>query len=149
MECRRVDKREECRAPSRASQSLPAGDRAPGARAGDWRQKFFEQQPSSRTRWFRAKDKSSRVNLLKCHAVSEPANREGFAVKRSLRCRCVVVLVVVSVVTGALASGSAMASELSWPSPQRIDATKSPRLYPSPVVSCASASFCVAVDQNS
>jgi hypothetical protein len=69
-------------------------------------------------------------------------------VKRSLRCRCVVVLVV-SVVTGALASGSAMASELSWSAPQRIDATESPRLYPSPVVSCASASFCVAVDQNS
>lgn len=88
------------------------------------------------------------LKLLACRAILEPRPARGFVVKRSIRCRCVVVLAA-AVLTGALASGSAMASELSWSAPQRIDATESPREYPSPVLSCASASFCVAVDENS
>jgi hypothetical protein len=50
---------------------------------------------------------------------------------------------------GLLTVGSASASELSWSAPQKIDATESPRPYPTPRVSCATASSCVAVDENS
>ena len=66
----------------------------------------------------------------------------------SHRCQVVVTIALVAVAVGLLAASSAMASELSWSAPQKIDATESPHVYPSLRVSCATASFCVAVDSN-
>lgn len=88
--------------------------------------------------------------MLRCRAISEPQPARGFVVKRSLSCRCVVVLVVAATIATASLGGSvADASALGWSAPLRIDATESPRPYPSPMVSCATVSFCLAVDLNS
>lgn len=58
------------------------------------------------------------------------------------------LLVASTVAIGLFTAGGAVASELSWSAPQKIDTTESPYLDPSLRVSCATASLCVAVDKN-
>jgi hypothetical protein len=59
-----------------------------------------------------------------------------------------IACVLASVAVALVATSGALASELSWSAPQKIDATESPYLDPSLQVSCATTSFCVAVDKN-
>lgn len=66
----------------------------------------------------------------------------------SRRCHLVGATLALAVLSIAVLAADAAASELSWSAPQKIDSTESPYPYPSLRVSCATASFCVAVDAN-
>jgi hypothetical protein len=91
---------------------------------------------------------------MQVHRNSASPSRRGSTHERDRRQLGLIGTIVgvsaiaATAVFGLLTPGSASASELSWSAAQKIDSTTSPYAYPSLRVSCATASFCAAVDAN-